>query len=93
VGRGGSGPAGRRARARARSRRPATAHGGKRRGRTRGDAVSAGPTRQRERDGETAPTVDGAGRTGRPWGRKPAAGGLDGDSPSVTRFLGNGQAP
>jgi hypothetical protein len=71
----------------------ATAQGGKRRGRARGDVVSARPTHQREWEGETAPTVDGAGRTGRPRGRKPAAGGLDDDSPAATRFLGNGQAP
>jgi hypothetical protein len=72
---------------------PATAHGEKQRGRAWDDAVSTGPTRQREREGATAPTADGAGRTGRPRGRKPATGGLDGDSPPVTRFLGNGQAP
>jgi hypothetical protein len=40
---------------------PAKAQGGKRCGRARVDTVSAGPTRQREREGETAPTVDGAG--------------------------------
>jgi hypothetical protein len=47
---------------------PATAHDGKQRGRVRDDAVSMGPTRQREREGETVPTADGAGRTGRPRG-------------------------
>jgi hypothetical protein len=51
-----------------------------------------GPTRQREREGETAPTVDdGVNRPSA--GENPAADGLEGDSPLVTRFLGNGQAP
>jgi hypothetical protein len=31
-----------------------------------------------------------AGRTGRPRGGNPAAGGLGDDSPLVARFLGNG---
>jgi hypothetical protein len=40
----------------------------------------------------TAPTVDGG--VNRPSaGENPAASGLGGDSPPVTRFLGNGQAP
>jgi hypothetical protein len=57
-----------------------------------GDGVSVGPTRQREREGETAPTVDdGVNRPSA--GENPAADGLEGDSPLVTRFLGNGQAP
>jgi hypothetical protein len=39
-----------------------------------------------------APAVDGG--VNRPSaGENPAAGGLGGDSPSVTQFLGNGQAP
>jgi hypothetical protein len=94
VGRGGeSGPARRRARAGAWLRRPSC---GPRRETARaheGDGVSAGPTRQRERKGRgTAPAVDG--RVNRPSaGENPTAGGLGGDSPPVTRFLGNGQAP
>jgi hypothetical protein len=68
---------------------PAVAQGGRRRGRARGDAVSAGPTRQREREGGTSPTIDGG--VNRPSaGENPAAGGLGRDSPPVTRFLGNG---
>jgi hypothetical protein len=79
-----SGPVGRRG-ARGHERAgPATAHGEKRRGRARDDVVSMGPTRQGEREGETAPADRG---------EKPAAGGLDGGSPPVTRFLGIGQAP
>jgi hypothetical protein len=80
-------------RARARARRPShgprreTAQARERRRRFHG------PTRQGEREGETAPAADGAGRTGRPRGKNPAAGGLDGDSPPATRFLGIGQAP
>jgi hypothetical protein len=43
--------------------------------------------------GETASAVDGA-RANRPTAREnPAAGGFDGDSPQLTRFLGIGQAP
>jgi hypothetical protein len=77
-------------RARARLRRPSygpwreTARAREGRRRFRGAHV---PERV---GGGDAPTVDGAGRTGRPLGRKPAAGGLDGDSPLSTRFLGNG---
>jgi hypothetical protein len=52
-----------------------------------------GPTRQREREGKTAPTVDGVGRAGRSRGGKLADGGLDGDSPPVGRFSGNGRLP
>jgi hypothetical protein len=55
-----------------------------------GDDVSTGPTCQRERKGGgTTPAVDGG--VNRPSaGENPAAGGLGGDSPLVTRFLGNG---
>jgi hypothetical protein len=57
-----------------------------------GDGVSVGPTCQRERKGGTAPAVDSG--VNRPSaGENPATGGLGGDSPPVTRFLGNGQAP
>jgi hypothetical protein len=80
---GRSGPAGRRARANARLRRPSC---GPRRETARareGDGVSAGPTRQRERKGRgTAPAVDGG--VNRPSaGENPAADGLGGDSPLV----------
>jgi hypothetical protein len=55
---GGYGPAGRRARAGANAPTqlwPKARDGAGARG---GDGVSAGPTRQREREGETAPKVD-----------------------------------
>jgi hypothetical protein len=38
------------------------------------------------------PTVHGGGVNWPSAGENPAAGGLDGDSPPATRFLGNGQA-
>jgi hypothetical protein len=86
---GQSGPAGRRARAGARLRRLSC---GPRRETVRArerDDVSTWPTRQRERKGETAPAIDGG--VNRPSvGENPAASGLGGDSPPVTRFLGNG---
>jgi hypothetical protein len=79
-------------RARARLRRPSCGPRRKTARACEGDAVSVGPTRQREREGETAPTVDGG--VNRPSaGENPATGGLGGDSPPATRFLGNGQAP
>jgi hypothetical protein len=40
-------------------------------------------------EGETAPRVDGAGEPAGRGERNPAAGGLGGDSPPVTRFLGH----
>jgi hypothetical protein len=43
--------------------------------------------------GETAPRVDGAGEPAVLGERKPAAGGLGGDSPPVTRFLVHGEVP
>jgi hypothetical protein len=61
---------------------PAVAQGGRRRGRARGDTVFAGPTRLREREGGTAPTVDGrgepavhGGEPGRRWARRRFAAG------------------
>jgi hypothetical protein len=57
------------------------------------NVVAAGPTRQREREGKTTPTVDGVGRTNRLRGGKPAGGGLDGGLPPVARFSGNGRLP
>jgi hypothetical protein len=70
---GGSGPARRRARAGANAPaqlRPKVGDGAGTRG---GDDVSAGPTPQSEREGETAPTID----DGENWpsaGENPAAG-------------------
>jgi hypothetical protein len=43
--------------------------------------------------GETASTGDGAGANRPTHGENPAAGGFNGDSPPVTRFLGIGQVP
>jgi hypothetical protein len=58
-----------------------------------GNDVAAGPTRQKERKGErTASAVDG-GMNRPSAGEDPAAGGLDGDSLPVTRFLGNRWVP
>jgi hypothetical protein len=86
---GGSDLAGRRARGCA---DPAAAQGGRRRGRARGTTSPRGPHARERGRGGTAPAVDGG--VNRPSaGENPAAGGLGGDSPPVTRFLGNGQAP
>jgi hypothetical protein len=49
-----------------------------------------GPTRQRERRGVTVRRSDGAGKPAE-RGEKPAAGGLDGDSSPVARFLVHGE--
>jgi hypothetical protein len=58
-----------------------------------GNDVAAGPTRQRELKGErTASAVDG-GMNRPSAGEDPAAGGLGGDSPPVTRFSGNRWVP
>jgi hypothetical protein len=40
-----------------------------------------------------APRVDGAGEPAVRGGRNPTAGGLDGDSPPVTRFLDHREVP
>jgi hypothetical protein len=78
---------------RARARRPSTAHDEKRRGcarkRHRGHEAHA-PGRA---GGETASAADGAGANRPTRGENPAAGGFNGDSPPVTRFLGIGQTP
>jgi hypothetical protein len=94
VGRGGGiWPSRVQGRVRARGAGPTAAQGGET-ARARGEnIVAAGPTRQREREGKTAPTVDGVGRTGRLRGGKPADGGLDGDSPPMGQFSGNGRLP
>jgi hypothetical protein len=55
------------------------------------DGITAGPTRQRERRGQTAPRVDAAGEPVVRGGRNPTTGGLGGDSPPVTRFLDHGE--
>jgi hypothetical protein len=71
---------------------PAAAQGGRRCGRARVMPSPRGPHDRESGRGETAPTVDGG--VNRPSaGENPAASGLGGDSPPVTRFLGNGQAP
>ena len=57
------------------------------------DGITAGPTRQRERRGGTAPRFDGAGEPVVRGGENPATGGLGGDSPPVARFLDNGEMP
>jgi hypothetical protein len=83
---GGTGPA----RRSARVRRPSFGLRQETARAREGDDVSVGPTCQRERKGErTASAVDG-GMNRQSAGEDPAAGGLGGDSPPVTRFLGNG---
>jgi hypothetical protein len=79
---------------RARARAPAQLRpkARRRRGRAGADAVAAGPHVSESGGGNDA-TVRRRGRTGRPRGRNPAAGGLGGDSPPVTRFLDNGEVP
>jgi hypothetical protein len=52
-----------------------------------------GTTRQGERAGETASAADGVGANRPTRGENPTAGGFNGDSPPVTRFLGIGQVP
>ena len=92
MGQGGFGLARRSARARE-GTGPAVAHGrgdgaGKReRRRHRGAHTSA------RAEGGTAPRVDGAGEPAGRGERNPGAGGLGGDSPPVTRFLGHGEVP
>jgi hypothetical protein len=49
-------------------------------------------TPARAEGGKTASRLT-VGRTGRPRGGNPAAGGLGGDSPPVARFLDNAQVP
>jgi hypothetical protein len=78
VGRGGFGPARRRACARE-GTGPAVAHG-------RGDGAGAQERRRHHgahtsarAEGETVPRVDGAGKPAVRGGENPAAGGLDGD--------------
>lgn len=56
------------------------------------DAVAAGPLASESGGGKRRHGLT-AGRTSRPRGRNPAAGGLGGDSPPVARFLGNGWSP
>ena len=83
-----SGPA-RRECARARMRRPSCGPGqGTARARE-GDGVAAGPTCQREREGEENGVRLTGGGEPAVRGEDPAAGGLGGGSPPVARFLGN----
>jgi hypothetical protein len=86
------GPARRSARARE-GAGPAAAQGGGTARARESDSVTAGPTRQRERRGETVPRIDGAGEPAVRGERNPAACGLDGDLPPVTRFLDHGEVP
>jgi hypothetical protein len=87
---GNFGPPGRK-HARGRACGPAAVHG-------RGDGAGA-RERRRHRgahmsaraEGETVPRVDGAGELVVREGENPAAGGLDGDSPPVARFLAYGE--
>jgi hypothetical protein len=68
---------------------PAAAQGRRWSGRARATASPRGPhARESRRGGNSA----NGRRRGEPAlrGENPAAGGLDGDSPPVTRFLGNG---
>jgi hypothetical protein len=44
-------------------------------------------------EGEKAPRVDGAGEPAGQGERNPVAGGLGGDSPPMTRFLGHREVP
>jgi hypothetical protein len=80
--------------ARARGRRPSC---GPRRGDSAGargaDAVAAGPHVSESGGGKTASRFDGAGKPAARGGRIPAASGLGGDSPTVARFLDNGEVP
>jgi hypothetical protein len=94
VGRGGGifGPARRNARAREGASTAAAQGGGdgagvRERRRHRGAHTSA------RAEGGTAPRVDGAGEPVGHGERNPAAGGLGGDSPPVTQFLGHGEVP
>ena len=83
-------PGARRARARAPAQlRPAGGETARARG---SNGVTAGPP-VNESGGETASRFHGAGEPAVRGEENPAAGGLDGDSPPATRFLGNGQAP
>jgi hypothetical protein len=59
----------------------------------RGDGVGYGPTRQGEWEGRRCQRRRGRGVNRPSRGENPAAGGFNGDSLPVTRFLGNGQVP
>jgi hypothetical protein len=91
LGRGGGISAHPDASARGRACGPAAVHG-------RGDGASA-RKRRRHRgahmsaraEGEMVPRVDDAGEPTVRGGENPAAGGLDGDSPPVARFLAYGE--
>jgi hypothetical protein len=78
---------------RARARRPSTAQGretARAREKTVSWSLAHAPGRA---GGETASPADGAGANRPTRGENPAAGGFNGDSPPVTRFLGIGQVP
>jgi hypothetical protein len=82
-----------RARARARESRPSTAQGRETawaREETTSWLRAHVPGRA---GGETASAQTGKGVNRPSRGENPAAGGFNGDSPPVTRFLGNAQVP
>lgn len=55
------------------------------------DDVTAGPHAIESGGGGTAPRFDGAGEPAVCGEENPAAGGLDGDSPLVARFMVHGE--
>jgi hypothetical protein len=72
---------------------PARPKGGRRHGRARKRRRGHGAHAPGRVGGETASATDGAGANRPTRGENPAAGGFNGDSPPVTRFLGIGQVP
>ena len=76
---------------RAQGRRPSYGPRARETARARGsDGVTAGPLVS-ESGGGTTPRFDGAGEPAVCGEENPAAGGLDGDSPPVARFLVHGE--
>jgi hypothetical protein len=87
-----SGPAGRKGARGLERAGPAMAHGRKQHGAQGTTSFPRGPrVRESGRGRQRQRLTGGANRPSA--GRNPAAGGLDGDSPPATGFLGNGQAP
>jgi hypothetical protein len=86
VGRGEFRPSRAWARARGRASWPSTAHGRETAPWSRAHAPETA-------GGETASAADGGGVNRPTRGEKPPAGGFNGDSPPVARFLGIGQVP
>jgi hypothetical protein len=76
----------------ARGRRPSCGPRARETARARGsNGVTAGPHVSESRGGGTAPRFDGAGEPAVCGEENLAAGGLDGDSPPVARFLVHGE--